>query len=578
MRAFLIAFTLVLLLTLPGQPMQAQPDAPLYVLPGANVRVASSSTVDLAPNGRILAAANMLNDTISLVDMSARSLLAEIPVESDPRAVAFSPDGSVLLVVNRAAGTLSVVSVAEQAVIATHPLGTMPYAVVTGTQDRAYVSLLAEDAVIEINYRTGEVLRRFSVPDAPMGLTLWDSLLYVTHFWSGEVSLVYLPQAALVRTISPAPDASLAPTLAINRRTQRAYLPHSRSLAGNPVATFDSLVLPLVSTLDLRDLAVLRRDRLALDVIDRPVNMPFAVAIDEGRNRAYVVNAGSSDLSVIDLDDARLEAHVTLGVNPRGVRLSLDNSFVYVHNVIDGSITILLASSLQVDEVLPISDLRVPVSVLIGAELFHTAADPRVSAGRASCASCHFDGMSDGRVWRDFEGVSRNTPLLWDILATPPYNWSGDHADLLFVEGKMRSIQLGTGLDVVDDALVTSGEVDLENLLAYIAELPTPSAPPGADDEAVLRGAALFQAQGCTDCHAGAAGTDGMAYDVGTGGTFDTPTLNGLWQSAPYLHDGRAATLQEVFIVPGQHQLVTTLEPDDLEDLAAYLLSLPAGG
>jgi cytochrome c peroxidase len=91
----------------------------------------------------------------------------------------------------------------------------------------------------------------------------------------------------------------------------------------------------------------------------------------------------------------------------------------------------------------------------------------------------------------------------------------------------------------------------------------------------VAQGAAVFEALECQACHAGEAGTDGEAYDVGTGGTFDTPTINWLWQSAPYFHDGRATTLDEVFILPGTHQLVGNIPIEDIEALITYLNTRP---
>ena len=72
-------------------------------------------------------------------------------------------------------------------------------------------------------------------------------------------------------------------------------------------------------------------------------------------------------------------------------------------------------------------------------------------------------------------------------------------------------------------------------------------------------------------------------YDVGTrgeldrSGTFDTPTLVELWRTAPYLHDGSAATLREVLTDRNQgdlHGTTSHLTDDEIEALIAYLMSL----
>src|SRR5690606_17727513 len=119
---------------------------------------------------------------------------------------------------------------------------------------------------------------------------------------------------------------------------------------------------------------------------------------------------------------------------------------------------------------------------------------------------------------------------------------------------------------------------DLDALAAYVrsldAHLPSPyREPDGTLGEAALRGRAVFEAAGCPSCHSGPALTDSAfvdgaprLHDVGTLGPgsgsrlgepllgLDTPTLHGLWHSAPYLHDGSAPTLRDV---------LTTRNPDD---------------
>jgi cytochrome c peroxidase len=102
----------------------------------------------------------------------------------------------------------------------------------------------------------------------------------------------------------------------------------------------------------------------------------------------------------------------------------------------------------------------------------------------------------------------------------------------------------------------------------------------------------VFHDAGCTRCHAAPDYTDseaGILHDVGTllptsgtrlGGPLegiDTPSLAGLWATAPYLHDGRTVTLREIFTLynPDDELGVTsTLSDEELDDLEAYLLQL----
>ena len=252
--------------------------------------------------------------------------------------------------------------------------------------------------------------------------------------------------------------------------------------------------------------------------------------------------------------------------------------------------TTITTSDLSVEDVLPIVNLTTPIDQLIGAQLFHSAVDPRLASDhQMSCATCHFDGMSDGRVWLGFHDGPRNTPVLYALPETVPYNWSGTWDELADAEFKIRDLQAGFGfLDASSAAMPLSTShsglsLDLDTLTQYLANLNAPVSPFITDEDQFNRGAEIFAAQNCTECHVGASGTTLQPYDVGTGlssreragTTFDTPTLRWLWMSAPYFHDGSAATLRQVFEIPGTHQLIYDVSPEDIDTLVYYLIRLP---
>ncbi len=592
----LLALSAGLLLLVLGatRSVQAQQRAPqptpqpLFALPDARRSPpAASRTLALSDDNRTLVATNLLNNTLSVVSPSQGRLLAEIPVGRDPRTVALTGDGRLAVVANRGDGTLSLVDVNAQQVTATIALGGLwPYGVVLAGADRALASLQGSDEVVIVDLAEGAVTARIGVPPAPTGLALWGDFLYVTHFWSGQISLIYLPQTRLVATISTGLDTGLSPTIELDASRGVAYMPQTRSNAQNTNLTFDTIVFPVVNVVQLDTLTYVRQRRITLDTADRPVNMPFAAALDRFQNWLYVANAGSDSVSVIDLDTGQALANVRVGSNPRGLLLNRDNSLLFVHNVLDGTLSIVDTRTRQVVDDVPISDLTIPVDILLGAQFFYSAADPRLSANHwVSCANCHFDGMSDGRVWRGFADGPRNTPLLFNLLETAPYNWSGTWGDLAGVELKIRSLQAGTGLVEGQPSLAdlhAGVSLDLDTLVTYLGALAGPPGAPGDADQRA-RGRAVFEAQGCADCHVGAAGTDFQLHDVGTGDApteragpqFNTPSLRWLRLSAPYLHDGRAATLRDVFRLPGAHRLTFKVSDEELDDLLAYLLSLP---
>ena len=113
--------------------------------------------------------------------------------------------------------------------------------------------------------------------------------------------------------------------------------------------------------------------------------------------------------------------------------------------------------------------------------------------------------------------------------------------------------------------------------------MPSPHLVNGALSDAALRGKRLFQVERCQRCHMDPYYTDSERHEVGTtrgvdaGKAVDTPSLLELWRSAPYLHDGRAATVRDVLLNETHANIETRinrLNDDEVDDLEAYLLSL----
>ncbi len=501
---------LILLLIAPVLRAQV-PDPtplPLYALPDARtVRTYTSSTMAMTSTGSYLVAANMLNNTISFANVlipTAASFVAEVPVGPDPRSVAITPDNNKVLVVLRGTDSLVVLDFLSHEVLATVPLGgALAYHVVADRNDRALVSLQGSNEIVEVDLDTYTISRRMSVPPGPAGLAVWGEFLYITHFWSGDISLLYLPQGKVVRVVSTGEDTGISQALDIDVARGLAYLPQTRANTQARHLTFDTTVFPVVNVLDLRDLTMATRERIALSAVDRPVNMPFGVVVDRFRNWLYVANAGSDDVSVIDLDTGLARANIPVGSNPRGLLLNRDNTYLFVHNVIDGSLTIVETANLTAIDVLPISNPVVSNDIIVGAQLFHSASDPRLSEDRwISCATCHFDGQPDGRTWYGLTGDARNTPPLYNLIETAPYTWTGSWDELQDVELKIRSLQVGTGL--IEDYPVSPADgpphaglsFDLDLLAAYLLTLAPPENPNTVAPELSERGRAVFRGAG----------------------------------------------------------------------------------
>ena len=123
----------------------------------------------------------------------------------------------------------------------------------------------------------------------------------------------------------------------------------------------------------------------------------------------------------------------------------------------------------------------------------------------------------------------------------------------------------------------------IDAYLTAMQPVPSPHLVKGKLSEAADRGRKIFKRAGCADCHPGPLYTDLKSYDVELGGgedkgkSFDTPPLVEVWRTAPYLHDGRASDVKEIFSRWNQkdlHGRTGKLTPKELDDLVEYVLSL----
>ncbi|WP_437958528.1 c-type cytochrome [Sorangium sp. So ce119] len=203
-----------------------------------------------------------------------------------------------------------------------------------------------------------------------------------------------------------------------------------------------------------------------------------------------------------------------------------------------------------------------------GHALFHGDGAGQMSL---ACASCHPEGLDDGRVW-SFNpiGVRRTQSLAGGVTATAPLHWDGDMTDFGTIMSEVFEQRMGG--QPQGDARVAAFASWLDTIK------PVPLSEP-ADEDAVRRGEALFNDQevACASCHAGEKLTDNRTVDVGTGKAFQVPSLRGLAARAPYMHDGCAATLHDRFGPCGggdKHGVTSTLSPAQIDDLVAYLETL----
>lgn len=205
-----------------------------------------------------------------------------------------------------------------------------------------------------------------------------------------------------------------------------------------------------------------------------------------------------------------------------------------------------------------------------GHALFHT---PTPSG--LACATCHPEGEDDGQVWR-FDppiGPRSTQSLRNNLLATAPFHWDG----AFFTLGDLLDESFTRRMD--GPSLSAAEKASFSAFLGALAPIP-PS--PAADPDAAARGGALFAsaAVGCAGCHAGPRFTNNETLDVGTGRTFQVPSLLGVSLRMPLMHDGCVASLHGLFrsdpsCTGGErHGRTAHLSAAQIDDLVAYLETL----
>ncbi|MDC3960445.1 c-type cytochrome [Polyangium jinanense] len=313
-----------------------------------------------------------------------------------------------------------------------------------------------------------------------------------------------------------------------------------------------------------------------------PCLLPRAAAADEARGSILVACAGIDQLLEIDATDAPLATselrrwHLPSG--PSAIAIDPRTHDAWVWSALDRKLTRIVLGSpgAQPDAgkaVVSIHDADASTAVASdtpldpdwerGRRLFHGSLAPD---GRA-CASCHPDGRTDGLTWSSPKGPLQTPMLAGRLSATAPFGWVGDSPA---VEAHLKLTLDRLGARSLDDA-------DLRALTTYATRARTNlSARRRTAEE--NRGRQIFDSveAGCAMCHQdGGLRGDGSQRDVGTGGTFDTPSLRFVGGTAPYMHDGRYATLREMFVrTEGQMGRTRHLGEKDMLALLAYLRSL----
>lgn len=557
----------------------------------------------LLPDGRRALTANHGADSVSLVDVMDGKVLAEVPCGRKPIAVACTADGKHAAVSNLWSASVTLFAVEPRGLKKTGDIevGIFPRSLAFAPQgDRLYVALAGDDEVVELDWQNRAVTQRWPAPREPRLIALSrdgkrlaaassrSAKVYVWDIESRRRLLEHkVDDGFNLHGLAFAPDGQ---HIVVSHEIRRAF-PISRDNIDKGWAIDSRL-----SRIAVDPKAVPASSQIALDTRGAAVGDPQALDWSPDGSVLAVTAAGTHELLLFqapavswsagdpgDFIDPALELYerfhrVPLTGRPTALAFLKDGKHVAVANHLGDSVQVVDYKSRKLVRTIALGGPREPSLARRGEVLFHDA--DRSHHHWFSCHTCHVDGHTNTYSFDTLNdesyGNAKVTPTLRGVAHTAPYTWHGWQKDLGdAVKKSFTETMFGPEPTPEETKAVVA-------YLATLEHAPRPARRRG-DVAAIRAGKALFEGKaGCTRCHNGEHLTSTHNYDVKLeedGSPFTTwnpPSLRGLWDRGPYLHDGRADTIEEVLDTYHQPERLggKALTADERKQLVVFLKSL----
>jgi len=553
------------------------------------------------------------NHSVSLIDLTLAQPISVFPLRHPPSGIIHGKSKSLLLVtLGIPQGKILGLDPATGKELFNIPAGHSPCSpVISHDEKTVFVCNRFDNRVAA--YNLDERRERWStpVPREPVAaaLTPDGSRLVVANLlpdgsaterpFSADVSILDSATGRLLANI-PLPNGSTGlQGIATSPEGRFAYVTHTLGRYQSPTKQVDYgwMNANAFTVLDLEHLKTIAT--ILLDDLEEGAANPWGITCST--DKIFVAHAGTHEISIIDrkalhekldrlargeevspistelacvqndlefLKGIRTRIHLP-GEGPRSLLISGENAVVGEY--FSGKVAVINLTDLRIIHEISLSTSPPSDSIRRGESLFFSASMCRQKW--QSCASCHPDARVDGFNWdllNDGTGNPKNVQSMLNAHRTPPAMWTGVRET---AESAVRA-----GFRYIQFSEIA--EADAQAVDAYLKSL-TPVPGPVTQDpslqDSIARGQNAFEKAACDRCHSGDYFTDGKSHNVDTGRGVDagkpfvTPALIECWRTSPYLHDGRAASLEDVVQTHGHTQ---SLSPEEKQDLVNYLLSL----
>ena len=598
----------------------------------------SPLSVAISPDGQALYVSDRTAGCVTFVDASAGRKLRDVRIGGEPNGLAISSDGKTLYVSQRKRGSIALVDTARGVVTGRIKVGPWPVAVaLAGKSNRLYSCNRGDHTVSVVDLSGRREIKRIAVVRDPAFAVVSpdESQIIVTNFLpagagtdpnpASEVSIIDARAKWRTSRVKLPRGSTMARGAWISPDGKWAYATHLLGRFDLPVTQLEQGWVH-TTAFSIIDLAKSKRTAtILLDDLTKGAADPWAIVGSNDGRKLWISHRGVHEVSTLNIgrihellagkipeEIARIKdaqrdniwvrikkdkreideltedltaIHISKtlrrtpsgGKGPTGLTIGPDEKKLYAANYYEGSIGVIdTAAGGKLMKTISLGSQPKPDAARRGEIFFHDAT--QCHQQWHSCASCHLDnGRTDALTW-DFlrDGIDNGKDVISLVYMqhTPPHNRLATRAN------PWECMQTG----IVGSHFMDPAKAEVDDLLAYVKSIkpePNPNLPKAA---AIKRGKLIFEGKGaCSRCHSGPMFTDKKSYDIGTadahepGAKYDTPSLVEAYRTAPYYHDGRAATMKDALTKhdpKGLHGRLKDLNPNQIADLVAYVLSL----
>ena len=568
-----------------------------------------------APDGKTLAVADATTPSVAFIDPAQRKILRSVKLAGSPGGLAWAGDGKHLFASEFGTSRIAELDPTTGSITRRFTTGRFPRGLAVAS--RRQLLLAADwglDRLTVIDLTSGATKANIPVGRQPTSVVITpdESLAFVSNLipataatapdTATEVSVIDLQTLQAKPAIRLPLGSTDAHGIALSGDGHTAYVVHVLGRFNLPTTQLDrgwvsTNALTLIDTASNKIIATVLLDQ----VMDGAAN-PWGVALDPAGQHLFITLEGVHQLAVIDLQRLPeiLKKSPELLVNdlaalhrnnlirridlpargPRGLSVAPDGKCIAIAGYFSGNV-VFTDNNGDSPISLALGHQAEPNLARQGEAIFHDAG--RCFQRWLSCSTCHPGARADGLNWdllNDGVGNPKNARSLLLSERTPP----------LMSHGARNNLGSCVRAGFTHIFFTQPKESEADAVTAYLRSLEPVISPyrkeNGSLTDSARRGEKLFKDPqvGCAKCHPAPLLTDLKSYDVGTtrpfdrgANLFDTPTLVELWRTPPYLHDGSANTVREVLVEQNRsdkHGVTSKLTPAQIDDLAAYLLSL----